>query len=190
MEFLDFVSEIGKLKDIERTGWKIRGVKKPESVSDHSFRVAILVLLYSNRLDLDGNKCLKMALLHDIQEVYTGDIATRFKEEDQIISNIEKRRMESEGFEKLISKLPMNHGKELKDIWEEFFNQETDEARFVNDMDKIEMVLQALEYFEKGGMKDADEFFRTAENSIKTDIGRKLLEYLKERYFEVKRNRK
>jgi len=178
MDILEFASEVGKLKEVDRTGWKIRGVKNPESVSDHSFRVAILVMLYS-KSPLDREKCLKMALIHDLSEIYIGDIPTRLKEEDKVISDEEKVRLEKEGFKKLFKKLPKDHKEELKSIWEEFLEQRTEEAKFVNDMDKIEMLLQCLEYKKSGLIKDCEEFFLTAEKRLKTRIGLKLFRVLK-----------
>ena len=90
MRLLNFVSEIGKLKDITRTGWELYSVNNPESVADHSFRLAVLSMLYAEKLKLDTEKCIKLALIHDMCEVYTKDIATRAKESDQTVNNKEK----------------------------------------------------------------------------------------------------
>lgn len=187
MKLLDFVQEIGKLKDIERTGWKIYSVRNPESVSDHCFRTAMLALLYAKEAKLDVNKCVKMALIHDIQEVYTGDIATRAKESDQVVSNNKKKIIENKAMKKLLRKLPQNERKELYSLWSELEEQKTAEAKFVNDMDKIEMVLQALEYKKyKRTSKNLYEFFLTSEGRIETKKGRELFNKIRADYLRLK----
>ena len=60
---IKFAKEIGKLKSLERTGWKVRGVKNPESVADHSFRATILGMLLSDLEGLDTEKIIRMLLL-------------------------------------------------------------------------------------------------------------------------------
>lgn len=187
MRLLDFVQEIGKLKDIERTGWKIYSVHHPESVSDHCFRTAMLALLYAKEAKLDVNKCVRMALIHDIHEVYTGDIATRPKESMQKFSNSRKREIENNAMKKLLQKLPQKERRELYSLWSELEGQKTAESRFVNDMDKIEMVLQALEYKKyKRTSKNLDEFFLTSESRIKTKKGKELFRKIKGEYVKLK----
>ena len=95
MGLLNFVSEIEKLKDITRTGWELYSVNNPESVADHSFCLAVLSMLYAEKLKLDTEKCIKLALIHDMCEVYTKDIATRAKESDQTVNNKEKIYIEN-----------------------------------------------------------------------------------------------
>ncbi len=76
MDIIRFFSKIRKLKEIERSGWVVSGVKKPESVADHSFGVALLVMLLGKNKNIDLEKALKMALIHDLGEAITGDIIT------------------------------------------------------------------------------------------------------------------
>ena len=70
--------------------------------------------------------------------------------------------------------------------WEEFEKNETPEANLVNDLDKVEMVLQALEYKkDKRTAEDLEEFFETSGPRLKTEIGKLLWEEIKKRYSEV-----
>jgi len=46
-ELIDLILEIGKLKEVLRTGWTKKGIKNPESVAEHTWRVAILALILS-----------------------------------------------------------------------------------------------------------------------------------------------
>ena len=77
-DYLDFLKNVGKSKRLLRTGWVREKVKDPESVAEHSFRVSVLAMVLTDKLgyDLDKNKLIKMALLHDLGEVITGDIVT------------------------------------------------------------------------------------------------------------------
>jgi putative hydrolase of HD superfamily len=65
MPFLEFALKSLELKDIERTGWLVRKVRKPESVADHSFFLALLCSLYAKEEGIDELKCVRLALAHD-----------------------------------------------------------------------------------------------------------------------------
>ena len=68
-----FLLEAGKLKSIERTGWVREGMPNPETVAEHSWRVAFLAMLLGDELDVEKNKLIKMALIHDLEEAETHD---------------------------------------------------------------------------------------------------------------------
>ena len=72
---LDFFNIIANLKTIPRQGWidKLK-IENPESVSDHTFSMSVMAMIFSDIQKLDTLKVLKMSLLHDIAESYTGDI--------------------------------------------------------------------------------------------------------------------
>ena len=70
---IKFLQEINKLKSIKRTGWLRKNVKNPESVADHSFRVALMAYLLCPD-NLDKERMIKMALLNDLPEAVTGDM--------------------------------------------------------------------------------------------------------------------
>ena len=71
---IEFISEVGRLKRLPRTGWVESGVPDPESVADHSFRVALLTLVLADLKGLDALKAVRMALIHDLGEAETGDL--------------------------------------------------------------------------------------------------------------------
>jgi len=184
MKYLNFLSEIGKLKDVDRTGWKIYKVRDPESVADHSFRIAIMAMLYSKNLGLDEDKCVKMSLVHDLEEVYTGDIATRADEKNQAVNNTKKEKIERSAFDKLMKLL--DDKEEIAELWQEYHECKTPEAKWVNDLDKVEMVLQALDYKKgKRTKEDLEEFFQTSEPRIKTEKGRELWNKIRKEYLEL-----
>jgi len=182
------------LKDEKRTGWGLRNIEDPETVADHSWGVALLTLVYSEEVGIDEEKALKMAVVHDIAEAKTGDFVTRKIDDEQEIEKEEKEKLEREAVEKLSGLL----GEELGEIWMEYEERETDEAKFVKDMDMIDMCLQALKY-EKQGRYDPDEenedfqeyehldeFFATTESRITTLKGKQLFNEVRDRYQQVK----
>jgi putative hydrolase of HD superfamily len=91
-------------------------------------------------------RCIKMALIHDLAEALVGDITPMDE-----VPKTEKKRREEITMDYFTSSLLGNvnggiTGKEINDIWHEFEDGETLESKFVNDVDKIELVLQMVEY--------------------------------------------
>ncbi|MEK6972582.1 MAG: HD domain-containing protein [archaeon] len=180
MQFLNFLSEIGRLKEIKRSGWVKRNIKEAESVSDHSFRTALLAMLYSKALGLNAEKCIKMALIHDIHEVYTGDIILTRANEKQ------KLKKELRAIKDLSKLLPKEEGKEILKLWEELHAARTNEAKLVRDLDKIEMLLQALEYKKSNRTKNSlQEFFDSTEKMLKTKKAKELFTGIKKEFDKI-----
>ncbi|MEJ2441739.1 MAG: HD domain-containing protein, partial [Patescibacteria group bacterium] len=73
----DSLLKIGKLKSLKRTGWVREGMPDPESVAEHTFRVCLMVVFLGKNLQISEEKLLKMAVLHDIEEVVTNDPVTQ-----------------------------------------------------------------------------------------------------------------
>jgi putative hydrolase of HD superfamily len=90
--------------------------------------------------------CTKMALVHDMAEALVGDITPV-----DGIAKSEKNRRESTTMDYFTKSLlgRVNGGltgQEIQAIWQEYEDNKTAEARFVHDVDKIELVLQMVEY--------------------------------------------
>ncbi|XP_008311077.1 5'-deoxynucleotidase HDDC2 [Cynoglossus semilaevis] len=151
---LKFMKFIGQLKRVPRTGWVYRNVKNPESVSDHMYRMAMMSLTITDP-NVDKDRCLKLALVHDMAECIVGDIAPADN-----ISKEEKHRREEEAMTHLSGLLPEGLRQEIYGLWEEYENQSSAEAKLVKQFDLLEMILQAHEYEElekkPGGLQ---EFF-------------------------------
>lgn len=173
---IQFLIEAGKLKKLKRKGWVIHGIKEPESVAEHSWRVAVMAAILADDFGVNREKAVVMALIHDLAEARVGDIPIRYnrlsKDELKKLVN-EKRRKEKTAFSALASLL---NGKELYDLWVEFEKGKTKEARLVKQLDKLEMHLQAVEY-ERSQKRDLSEFFSCADKEIKD---RKLKEILRQ----------
>ena len=146
-----------KLKQIKRSGWIRPGLKDCESVADHSFGVAMLCMLHCPG-NLNKEKVIKMALVHDLSEVEVGDLTPY----DKGYKGKEKRE--------LLAIKTLNHD-EITQLRTEYSNQKTGEAEFVRDMDLVEMVLQAKDYSHKINI---DEFIAYPKGKMKTDVGKQL----------------
>jgi putative hydrolase of HD superfamily len=176
-DILEFARKVAGLKRLKRTGWVIKGVKSPESVAEHSFMLAILAYAYSKKLGLNTNKCVKMALVHDLCEAYSGDIPSRMRARDKPMPDSSKKRLELHGLNKITSLLPKNQAGEIRSLWKEFEARKSRESKLVKDLDKLEMCMQALEYAKSGknpkARKKFAEFFEDGEKNIRTPEIRK-----------------
>jgi len=119
MTDIDFLLKALELKDEKRTGWELRNIEDPESVADHSWNIALLCLVYSEEEDVNTDKCVKMALVHDLAESQTGDLVTRADSEMQQVDKDDKHSMELEAMQKISSGL---ENKEIMDVWKEYDN--------------------------------------------------------------------
>jgi putative hydrolases of HD superfamily len=138
-EFQKFMGHVGKLKQIERSGWVRSGIQNPESVADHSFRVTFMALVLADKAKVDQNKAIRMALIHDLAESLVGDLTPMDK-----VTSEEKSRLEEEAFTKICS--DVDNGSELVRLFKEYETGETAEAQFVKRLDKMEIMFQAHEY--------------------------------------------
>jgi putative hydrolase of HD superfamily len=153
MDITKFYKTVRKLKDVKRTGWIERGVKTPESVSDHSFMTAILCVALSAK-GIDKEKAIKMALVHDLAESEIGDIITKESwTEGGTMAKDEKIKMERDAMKRLASCLSELESKEVFELWKEFEEEKSPEARFVKDVDRAETILQAYDYHSKNNFK-------------------------------------
>ncbi len=178
---LDFLDKINELKKIKRTGWLNNNIKNPESVANHSFRTAIMALVLADDLNVDRDVMVKMALIHDIGECIIGDLTpTDVKKEEKY----EKEK------KALVYLSKLSNDKEILELWLEFEKQETLEAQYIHQIDKLEMIIQALEY-EKTQKINLESFFKNSKEHIKNPKLLEIFETLeKRRNNEVKRSKR
>lgn len=135
-EYLPFIEETEKLKNVLRTSWTSAG--RRESTAEHSWRLALLAgLLMRDRPELDGQKVLLMALVHDLGEVYEGDVSAALRPDPAA-----KCRAETAAVNELAGRLAPPLGKEFLSLWREYEDQASPEARFVKALDRAETILQ------------------------------------------------
>jgi putative hydrolase of HD superfamily len=171
---LRFFHLAGRLKETPRAGWALRGIADPESVAEHSHRMALLALVLAPRAEppLDAARCVAMALVHDLAEALVGDI-TPF---DGVEAE-EKRRREEEAMRTLAALA--GDGEPLA-LWREYAAAGTPEARFVKELDRLETVLQASEYGSRESVGHAalGEFWDAADARLSSAGTRALLDAL------------
>ncbi|XP_026778564.3 HD domain-containing protein 2 [Pangasianodon hypophthalmus] len=159
---LHFMKLVGQLKRVPRTGWVYRNVKQPESVSDHMYRMAMMALTLRDP-SVNRERCMKLALVHDLAECIVGDIAPADN-----ISKAEKHRREKEAMVRITGLLTEDLRKELYQLWEEYESQSSHEAKVVKELDQLEMILQAHEYEElEGNPGRLQEFFTSTEGRFR-----------------------
>lgn len=129
--------QIMNLKGLFRQGWLKQGISAEvcESVADHSFGTTLLALLLCPP-ELDASKVLQMAILHEAGESLIGDITPH-----DGVSRDDKRNLEEDAVRRLFAIVPEG-GKWLA-LWREFEYGTSEEGRFVQQLDKLEMGLQA-----------------------------------------------
>lgn len=163
---LAFLQIVSLLKTQRRTGWVDHGIPECESISDHMYRMGVSTLLIKDPA-VDTNKCVKIALIHDIAESLVGDITPY----DGVTKEEKHRREETTiiYLSDLVKKYDEKAGTEILEYWLDYENIRTLEARYVKDIDKFEMLLQSFEYEKKyKGSKRLDQFWG-ARPSVKTE---------------------
>ncbi|EDW37346.1 GL25580 [Drosophila persimilis] len=169
-EILQFMELIGNLKHTKRTGWVLRDVNDCESISGHMYRMSMLTFLLDGSEGLNQIRCMELALVHDLAESLVGDI-TPFCG----VSKEEKRAMEFKAMED-ICKLIEPRGKRIMELFEEYEHAESAESRFVKDLDRLDMVMQAFEYEKRDNcLLKHQEFFDSTEGKFNHPFVKKLV---------------
>ncbi len=156
MKIIDFYSYLDKLKRTKREGWIRNGITDSESVADHSLSVAALSMILAPHLNVNRDKLIKMALIHDIGESIIGDVQW-YNSEKGIDEKVLAKKEKDEG--KAVRKILKTLGNdEYLKLWEEMEEKKTREARIHKEIDRIDMALQA--YFnERRTGKNLSRFF-------------------------------
>lgn len=142
---IDFIKEIDKIKYIQRKT-KLLNNDRPENNAEHSWHLAMMALVlaeHSNK-PIDILKVVKMLLIHDIVEIDAGD--TFIYDTQKNHTNTEE---ELRAAERIFGILPEQQAKEFIEIWKEFEDGVTNEAKFAKSMDRLEPLLQ--NYSNNGG---------------------------------------
>lgn len=133
-EFLKILSVAEKLKCNTRHSDTSSG--RRESVAEHSWRLALMAMLLEDEFaDTDINKVIKMCLIHDLGEAFTGDIATFNKTEAD-------NDREEQAYQQWIAGFPQMQKEQLQELLQEMSALESKEAKLYKALDKLEAVIQ------------------------------------------------
>ncbi len=176
----------------------MHGIKNSETTAEHTFHLAVFVwMLGRKKSGVDLDKMIRMALLHDLCEVYAEDLTPydpllpddpekakevlkkwpEFTPEMKVKKEKEKYKMELKGLEKLLLGMPSDIKKELKDLWLEYEGMSTSESKFVKQSDKMVNFIQGIDYWRKEGKIQHNLWVRWIKEIIDEPV---LLDFLKE----------
>ncbi|MFB7908811.1 MULTISPECIES: HD family hydrolase [unclassified Kitasatospora] len=138
-----FVAEMGVLKRVRRTGWWHAGVRDPESIAEHSWRTSVIAAVLAMMEGADPAKASLLATFHDSQETRIGDIP-----------HIGRRYLSASPNETVTAdQVATAHPAVragVQRIVEEYEQGDSLEVICAHDADKLECLVQAVEYRESG----------------------------------------
>lgn len=137
-----FLIEIDKIKGILRQSIVLGDLNRRENDAEHSWHMALCAMTLKEYFilgEVDMEKTFKLILIHDIVEIYAGDVPA--------FSNYDKEaklKAELESAEKIFGLLPKEQGKEFMKLWLEFENMESKESKLANTFDRFQGFIQNL----------------------------------------------
>ncbi len=174
---IEFLVEVDKLKTILRRNYISDGSKR-ENDAEHSwfFSLAALVLSEHSNDKIDIHKVVKMAIIHDIVEVYAGDT---FLYDEK--GRKDQKERETAASEKIFGMLPEDQKENFIGLWNEFEEGASNEAKFAKSIDRLSAVLLNLMSGGKGWKENGVEFERVFEMNSKIAGGsEELWRYVRE----------
>ena len=141
---LRFILELDKMKNLYRQTYVLHENRK-ENDAEHSWHIAVMAILLSEyaNSDIDIPKVIKMLLLHDVVEIDAGDT---YCYDDE--GNASKAEREEKAAQRIFRLLPDDQSRESYDLWREFEDSMTSEARFAAVLDRLQPLL--LNYTRNG----------------------------------------
>ena len=131
---LEVLSTAEKLKDTTRHCYTKNG--RHESVAEHSWMMTLMAFFMRDEFpEVDMEKVIKMCIIHDLGEVFTGDIPTFLKTTGH-------EQTEEEMLSRWVDTLPENYANEMHALYDEMVKRETVEAKVFKAIDSIEALIQ------------------------------------------------
>ncbi|MFE1899144.1 HD domain-containing protein [Streptomyces yangpuensis] len=165
-----FLYEAGTLKNTARTGWWMAGVKQPESVAEHSWRTSLIASIIAKLEGADPARAAFLAVWHDTQETRTGDVNHLGKRYSPSADPAAVTADQTAGMPELLAST-------LQELVAEYEGKDSAEAVCARDADKLECMLQGLEY-KAQGYAGAQRWIDNSRARLTTETGRRLAEEL------------
>lgn len=154
---LDLLLETQVLDRIPRSGFLLRGVAEPESVSEHSWHVSFLVWAVASRIEgIDRARALEIALIHDLAEARIGDLP---RISAHYFPAGAKPAAESAAMADMLAPLAPRD----RALHDEYLEARSPEARLVKACDKLQLMLKVAAY-ERWGTGALAEFWQNSDN--------------------------
>jgi putative hydrolases of HD superfamily len=157
------ILEIDKLKTIARRTYLLNA-DRSENTAEHSWHLAIMAMLLAEHANepVDVARVVKMVLVHDIVEIDAGD--TYFYDS---AAALDKAEREQRAADRLFGMLPADQGREFRELWEEFEECRTPDARFAAALDRF---IPQLHNYHTGGKSWAEHGI-TADRVLERNAG-------------------
>jgi len=160
-----FLFEVGHLKNLPRAGWLLLGIPQPESVAEHSFRVGIVGMTLAAIEGADIGHTAALCLLHDAHETRIGDVPSVGRAYVTTAAPEAVSAHQTAG-------MPSEAAKAFQALTAEYEAATTPESLLAHDADKIETLLQAIEYQARG--YDTGPWRETSVTALRTPAGQQL----------------
>ena len=174
---MEFIVEVDKVKNIMRQTY-LSDAGRKENDAEHSWHLALMAVLlkeYSNE-EVDLSKVVPMVLIHDLVEIDAGD--TYAYDE---VGAATKAERETKAADRIFGLLPEDQKKWFRELWEEFEEYQTPEARFAHVLDNCQPLLlndaSGGRSWAEHGVKKSQIYKR---NQYTGEGSRELWEYMKE----------
>ena len=134
---IQFIVEVDKVKNIFRQTYLSDGERK-ENDAEHSWHLALSAILLKEYVseEVDLLKVITMVLIHDLVEIDAGDTYAY-----DSAGAKDKREREEKAADRIFSILPTEQGQYFRELWEEFEEYETEEAKYAHLLDNFQPML-------------------------------------------------
>lgn len=133
-KLLDVIAVAQRLKDTTRHCYTEKG--RHESVAEHSFLATVMAFFLRDEFpEADMDKVIKMCIIHDLGEAFTGDIPSFYK------TGADEKR-EEDLLNAWVASLPEPYAGEMAALYDEMAARETLEAKIYKAIDGMEAVIQ------------------------------------------------
>ncbi len=161
-----FVFELGQLRRVSHEGWKLLGIRHPDTVAEHSLRAAQIGYILAS---LEGyakpEEVCSMLVFHDMAEARVGDlhkVASRYASADETRAAQEQTA-------------PLEEiGTSIFNLWNQVEEKSTPAGIIAKDADYLETALTGQEYLEQGHAY-AQDWIDNVAKALKTESAKKLL---------------
>jgi len=160
-----FLFEMGHLKRVPRAGWLLLGIPQPETIAEHSFRVGLVGMALAAIEGADVGHTAALCLLHDAHETRIGDVPSVGRAYVTTAAPEAVSGHQTSG-------MPNAAAKAFQELTAEFEAGQTIEAQVARDADKLETLLQAVEYQTQG--HDTSAWQETSVGALRTESARQL----------------